>query len=78
MSAATIRPDWKRPEPPPGEGWILSAYLDEGNGWDLHWSRERDGEEEEEYQPLSGDPWPFVEDEASTADVVAAGFRVIL
>lgn len=70
-ASATVRPDWKMPEPPPGGPWHpVAIYV--FNDWVLCWTGEH-GEE----GPYMGDAWPFVEDWANRYDFESLGFEVV-
>lgn len=67
---ATIRPDWKSPEPPASCPEAVRAYYcDDGSLW-LHWVNPATGE----YVEGSDVSWPWVEDYAKNTDAEALGF----
>jgi hypothetical protein len=83
---ATIRPDWKRPEPPTQPGKRILTVDNSGDGWLPQWSPADDtGEPSEraftdeddtrEPIPLVGEEhWPFVEDVVTAEDWTSASF----
>ena len=72
---ATVRPDWKMPEPPPGGDWHAAvAWV--GDGWEAHW-RDDNGECPDNPLIVGDDGWPFVEDFARASDWEAIGWEVV-
>lgn len=74
-ASATVRPDWKMPEPPPyppSSGSWRAIAVDAGDAWVLCWGGENGDE-----GPDMGAVWPFVEDEANWRDFESLGFEVV-
>lgn len=68
---ATIRDDFTMPTPPkPG---MVPCVIDDGDGWSFEWN----DEELSDGCFMDPQPWPFIEDKATEADLEAAGFEVL-
>jgi len=80
---ATIKPDWKLPEPPKclecGEPLTAVAHHT-GDGWVWHWYTTGNPcwHEPEEFDTTEHQiDWPFVEEWVKGDDWTAAGFEVV-
>ena len=78
---ATIKSDWKMPEPPNlvcscGQQCNVAEALLDGDGWLFFWECPDGCGEHPETMDLWIGVWPFVEDWANAEDMKAAGFRI--
>lgn len=77
IKLATVRPDWRMPDPPPGGPWVATV-VDTGDGWCPCWElADYDTEGATGENLIVGDDgWPFVQDYACANDWKDLGFRV--
>lgn len=68
----TVRPDWKRPEPPAGDYTLMVRMED---AWIMEWYSET--EEIDVIEVPHPDSWPFVESVAYTEDWQRLGIEVL-